>query len=262
MSTESHIAPVPIAGEKPKSALIAFGDQGIVPRTMEEAFILAKAILNSGLAPKDCKSPESVLIRIQFGAELGLSPMMSLQSVADINGRASIFGDAGKALLRARGFDIEEADIDDIRRTGVARCMVTHPRQKPVTRTYSIEDAKKAGLWGKQGPWSTNPYRQLAWRAFWFAGRDAAADVLKGIGGAEEVRDTPQTERNVTETGLAASLDAIDAPNRTESAKEGPSCEQSGPATDVHAEEPAKKPFEGDEQTRADLAASREREGA
>ena len=31
----------------------------------------------------------------------------------------------------------------------------------------------------------------MAWRAFWFAARDAAADLLKGLPSAEEVQDIP-----------------------------------------------------------------------
>lgn len=49
--------------------------------------------------------------------------------------------------------------------------------------------AKTAKLWGKEGPWTNYPYRQMAWRAFWWAARDAAADVLKGIWGVEELVD-------------------------------------------------------------------------
>ena len=52
-------------------------------------------------------------------------------------------------------------------------------------------DAKTAGLWGKDGPWRNYPWRQIAWRAFWFAARDAAADLLRGMGGFEEGVDTP-----------------------------------------------------------------------
>ena len=29
----------------------------------------------------------------------------------------------------------------------------------------------------------------MAWRAFWFAANDKAADVLKGLGGVEELQD-------------------------------------------------------------------------
>lgn len=38
----------------------------------------------------------------------------------------------------------------------------------------------------------------MAWRAFWFAARDAAADLLRGMGGAEEAADYA-TERHMGE---------------------------------------------------------------
>lgn len=202
----------PIAGAQPKSALVAFGDGGLQLNTMEQAFIFAKAVIASGLAPKDFRSAEAVLIAVQMGAEIGLAPMASLQNIAVINGKPGVYGDAGKALLRAKGFDIEELDTGAIKAGGFAKCTVTHPRQKPVTRTFSIEDARTAGLWGKQGPWTQYPYRQMAWRAFWFAARDAASDVLKGLVGAEEQHDIPAEPKNVTPPPPAARLLAIDAP--------------------------------------------------
>jgi hypothetical protein len=73
----------------------------------------------------------------------------------------------------------------------VARCTITSPRGHKTVRSFTIEDAKQAKLWGKDGPWSTYPYRQMSWRAFWFAARDSAADVLKGLQGVEELRDMP-----------------------------------------------------------------------
>jgi hypothetical protein len=39
----------------------------------------------------------------------------------------------------------------------------------------------------------------LAWRAFWFAARAVAADVLKGLGAKEELEDIePREPRNIT----------------------------------------------------------------
>src|SRR3546814_17968193 len=57
-----------------------------------------------------------------------------------------------------------------------------------------MDDAKKAGRAGKQGPWSQYPQRMLQMRARAWAMRDGFADVLKGIGIAEEVRDFPVVE--------------------------------------------------------------------
>jgi hypothetical protein len=63
----------------------------------------------------------------------------------------------------------------------------------PITSTFSVADAKAAGLWGKQGPWSQYPKRMLAMRARGFALRNAFADVLRGLVTAEEAQDYQQT---------------------------------------------------------------------
>ena len=182
-----------------KPALPAFN---LTPQTLAEAMELAKLMAESDLVPKDFHGkPGNVLVAVQMGSEIGLGPMASVQNIAVINGKPGVYGDAGKALLLAAGCLIEEADIEEIRKTGIARCRITRPNGVPTERTFSVEDAKTAQLWGKQGPWSTMPYRQMAWRAFWFAARDGAADILKGLGGGEELRDieprniTPEAER-------------------------------------------------------------------
>ena len=214
--------------------------------TMEQAFVFAKAVVASGLAPKNFQTAESVMIAVQMGAEIGLPPMQALQNIAVINGKPGVYGDAGKALLRSRGFDIEEMDTVEIQKLGFARCTITHPRQKPVTRTFSLADAKQAGLTGKQGPWTQYPHRQLAWRAFWFAARDAAPDILRGVGGVEELKDTPSEPKNVTPPASGTRLSDLDAPKQ--SAKDA-----------IIESVPDAAPFEGDEQTRRDIEESRRR---
>lgn len=170
----------------------------LVPQNLGEAMELAKIIADSDLAPKDYRSkPGNVLIAVQMGAEVGLSPMAAIQSIAVINGKPSLYGDVGKALLLQSGFVIEEDNTEVVKKSGVARCKITRPGHPPCERTFSIDDAKTAGLFKKQGPWTSYPERQMAWRAFWFAARDIAADVLKGLHGAEEVRDF--VERDITQ---------------------------------------------------------------
>lgn len=161
----------------------------LVPRNLEEAFRLAEVLANSDMVPKDYKGkPGNVLVAVQMGQELGLQPLASIQNIAVVNGKPGLYGDAGKAILLAAGCSIEEDDIRVIKERGYATCTITRSG-RTTSRTYGIDNAKTARLWGKEGPWSTNPERQMAWRAFWFAARDAAADLLKGLGGAEELRD-------------------------------------------------------------------------
>lgn len=175
----------------------------LIPQNLGQAMELAKIIADSDLAPKDYRGkPGNVLIAVQMGQEVGLSPMSAIQSIAVINGKPSLYGDVGKALLLAAGLVIEEDDVETIKKTGAGRCKITRQGHPPCERTFSIASAKTAGLWGKQGPWTLYPERQMAWRAFWFAARDIAADLLKGLSGAEEVAD--YSERDITPMAPAA----------------------------------------------------------
>lgn len=183
----------------------------LTPTTLTEAMSLAKLMAESDLVPKDYRGkPGNVLIAVQMGHEVGLQPMAAVQTIAVINGRPSLFGDSGKAILLAAGCIIEEDDAAQVRKTGVGRCKITRPGRPPVERTFSKDDAKQARLLGKEGPWSQYPERMLAWRAFWFAARDAAADLLKGLAGAEEVRDIPP-EKDMGDAQEVSKTDAVRA---------------------------------------------------
>lgn len=179
----------------------------LVPTSLDQAMQLSKLIADSDLAPKDYKGkPGNVLIAVQMGQEVGLPPMSAIQNIAVINGKPSLYGDVGKAILLAAGFIIEEDDVETIKKTGMGRCRITRPGHPPVERTFSRDSAKTAGLIGKQGPWSQYPERQMAWRAFWFAARDAAADVLKGLSGAEELRDVEMKDVTPMQSVAAAAI--------------------------------------------------------
>lgn len=168
--------------------------QAIVPTSMEEAYRLGKAVCMAGMAPKGMDTPEKCMIAIMQGMEVGLSPMQSLQRIAVVNGRPTIWGDGAMALVRASG--VCEYVRETVRGDGDARtagCVVKR-RGEPeeVTRTFSVADAKKAGLWGKQGPWTQYADRMLQMRARAFALRDVFADVLGGMYLREELEETPE----------------------------------------------------------------------
>jgi hypothetical protein len=162
------------------------------PQTFEQALTFANYLAESEMVPKNFRGkPGDCLIAMQWGYDVGLKPLQALQNIAVINGKPGLYGDAGKAVLLAAGCIIEEDDIAIVEKNARGRCKITRPGRPPTERTYSLENAKTAGLWNKEGPWRTAPWRQMAWRAFWFAARDAAADLLKGLPGAEEVLDIP-----------------------------------------------------------------------
>ena len=86
----------------------------------------------------------------------------------------------------------------------------------PSVSRFSVADAKKAGLWGKSGPWTQYPSRMLQLRARGFALRNAFADALRGLVTAEEAQDYPQGEpaKEPARAALTSSVKAV-APGMT-----------------------------------------------
>lgn len=168
---------------------------GLALATFDDAFRFAKMVSSSEFAPKDFKGkPESCLLAIQHGSEVGLSPMQSLQSIAVINGRPTIWGDAALALVQSSPVceyvrEYTEGEGDNL--TAVCEAKRRGYPQPTVSR-FSMADAKRAGLAGKSGPWTQYPARMLTLRARGFALRNAFADALRGLITAEEAQDYPQ----------------------------------------------------------------------
>lgn len=163
----------------------------LAPRNIDEAMRLADMICKSELAPKAFKGkPEDTLIAMMMGNEVGLNPLQAIQNIAVINGRPSIWGDAMLALVQNHpkfGGITESFDKGSM----TATCTVWRKGGEKHTQTFSMEDAKKAGLSGKQGPWTQYPERMLSMRARGFALRNQFADALAGLISREEAMDTP-----------------------------------------------------------------------
>ncbi len=191
-----------VTTQAPRPQIMAGGQvSALVPQSLDEAFRVASAMAASGMTPKGVDKPEQVLVAIMAGAELGFAPFQAMQSFAVINGKPNIWGDALPALLWSRGFKIKEWFDNDDEPTK-AFCRITRPDGDEIERSFSVGDAKKAGLLGKQGPWQQYQKRMLQMRARAFAARDGAADVLRGMHVAEEVQDyQPITSRRVPSEG-------------------------------------------------------------
>lgn len=178
----------------------------LAPTNMKEAMEFAGLLAKSDIVPKDYQGkPGNVLVAIQWGMEIGLQPMQAMQNIAVINGRPSIWGDAMIALVRAcPAFEYINETQDDKQ----AVCVIKRKGEPEAVRTFSLEDAKRAGLLGKSGPWTQYPKRMMQMRARSWALRDVFPDVLKGMICAEEALDSgPRDVTPVTRT--AAALERI-----------------------------------------------------
>lgn len=201
MSTELEIIPAKspetAMQTAPKKSPVAANERGLQFSSMDDMWRFCVAVVNSGQI-KDVSTPEVALIRLQAGLELGLSPIWSLTNIMVQGGRPSCWGDA---LL---GIVLNQPTCEDVIETMagsgdamVARCEVKRTGRTPVVREFSVADAKRAGLWGKSGPWSQYPQRMLQMRARSWACRDAFADALRGLSVVEEDHAKPVKGREV-----------------------------------------------------------------
>lgn len=208
-----------------KALALSYGEGGVQISSLDELFRFSQAILQSKMAPKSFDTPQKILVAVQYGAELGLSPMQSLQSLSVIGGKPALMQEPAMALVQKSG--LLDMRHDKIYGEGDERlCEVELGRQggQTIIRRFSMADAKRAKLI-RSGPWTDYPDRMLYNRAMSLALRDLFPDVLRGIGMAAEVEDyqprnvTPQSTevpftKDTPDPGvkaLQASLENIDA---------------------------------------------------
>jgi len=173
-------------------APVPFGPNGLIQfRTLDDAFRLSRAVFDSGMAPKQFGNAQAVLVAMLMGHEVGLKPMQSLWSIHVVGGTPKVWGATALALVRGSGeleaFDEDhEGDLENETRSAWVRIKRKGFSEK--TYRYSVKDAKRAELWGKDN-WKHYPDRMLLWRARGFALHDQFEDVLKGLRTVEESQD-------------------------------------------------------------------------
>jgi hypothetical protein len=164
------------------------------------------------MAPKSLDTPEKLFIALQMGAEIGLSPMQSVNNIAVVNNRPSVWGDALSAIIRR---SIVCKSLSEPKYTGKDEtrvCTVKAERTNGDTcsATFGYADAKKAGLL------SRDTYRNypddMYWRrALGRAAKQLFSDVLCGLALAEEQQDIAYADLEPSlESGDDAPLDSLD----------------------------------------------------
>lgn len=116
-------------------------------------------IHRSGLLPKHIRDARQALVISLKGAEIGLSPMVALESIYVINGKTELNAETMWALCHERcpemSYELEQADSEGV--IGKVRRSPDHPW---VPVSYTMEDAARAGLDASQ-TWRKYPADML-----------------------------------------------------------------------------------------------------
>ena len=133
---EKEIIDAEIIEEKPPEVKIV----KVMPDSAE-LMTLADTFAKSGMFPAITNQYEAAAV-IEYGRELGLKPIISLQTISVIKGRLSIESKALYALALDKGVKIKIAKKDD------KGCTLEFSKKgrDPYTTSFTAEDAKRAGL--------------------------------------------------------------------------------------------------------------------
>jgi len=228
-------------------------DGKLQPTSLDGLWRVAVILSSSGMVPNAYKGkPNDVFVGLSWGLEIGLSHNQSLQAIAVIDGKPSIYGDVGLALVRGSGklediHEFFEGEFGHDNYTAV--CEIKRKGEKRVHRSeFTIEDAKLMGKWNKptqkgyDSVWMKHPKRMLKWRARWFALRDVFGDVLKGLGIYEEVRDSIDMEQD--DSGSYTVKEPVSTTVETPQPDKKPSNVEAAPETEEKLEtEPAPEDY-------------------
>lgn len=150
----------------------------IVPINYEMMWKVSQRVTNTPFVPKALQGkPESVLACILYGAEMGIGPMQSLNSIHVIEGRASMSPELMRAMVARHGhrIDVIENSSEACEMKGIR-----HDTGSTATVKWTMADAKKAGLTGKTN-WDRYPRAMLMARCTSELCRILFPDIIAGL---------------------------------------------------------------------------------
>jgi hypothetical protein len=147
------------------------------PKDWSEARELAKIAVASKYF--SVKSPEEALVILLTGRELGLSAMQSLRGIYVVQGRPVLSAD----LMVAAVVSSTRCEYWQPITSTATECTIETKRRGapgPVRKTWTAEDAKRAGLTGKD-IWKSYPAQMLRHRCAADLAREVFPDLLMGV---------------------------------------------------------------------------------
>lgn len=209
---------------------------------IEGRMAVARYYINSGLIPKALDRPEKVLIIMALAQALDVPIMHALNSMYVVNGKPAMQADIMRALI----FRSYPDATFIIKENTAEKCTISagRPGQKPQEFSFTMDEAKQAGLLAKQGPWHQYPKAMLLARASSIAARVLFPDVLMGV-----IYTPEELGASVNEDGEVIDLTPLPV------SEASPSYKEPAPPPKPAAQAPSQKPKSSANSTRASIIA-------
>lgn len=131
--------------------------KALVP-SAENILRLADALYQSGMFP-NVKNKYGALAIIEYGRELGIQPVISLQTMSVINGKICMEAKTMMAMAERNKIGIEILE----KSKQISRVKFTKRGKEPFTEEFTIKDAERMGFL-KKSNWQLYPEEMLFWR--------------------------------------------------------------------------------------------------
>ncbi|MBV9849847.1 MAG: hypothetical protein JO250_09265 [Armatimonadetes bacterium] len=148
---------------------------------------MAGAFARSGMFA--VKSPDQALVILMRGMELGLPPATAMSGIHVIQGRAVLSADLMAAVCKASPLCLFFRLVETTDQRAVYETQrIGDPSPTPMT--FTMEDAKRAGLAGRD-TWKQYPAQMLRARCIAGLARAVFPDLLLGLYTPEEMESLP-----------------------------------------------------------------------
>jgi len=152
---------------------------------------VARALFKSGIFPA-VKNEFGAYAIVQYGHELGVGPMTALQTMSIVQGKICMAGQMMLAIALRNGVTYE------IKKHTSEICEIFFKSGNiQFTSSFSIPEAKQAGIWKAQGGWEKYPQDMLYWRAVTRGLRRVCPDAILGLYAKEELEDAPPLDAEI-----------------------------------------------------------------
>ena len=146
----------------------------LVQRDQDSPAVLARYFQQSGLFP-DLQSEAQAYVKVVAGRELGLGPLASVSGLNVIKGRVTFSANLLASMVKRHPlYDYRVADHSE----RGCRIVFTEGGEEIGVSTFTLEDAKRAGLGGQS--WQKYPQAMLFARALTQGVRWFCPDVTAG----------------------------------------------------------------------------------
>lgn len=183
------------------------------------ALALSKA---GDLIPRGFRDPNGqpnagkILLATEYGNALGVHPIVAINSIDIIEGNLTITPALMSGLVRTAGHKLRVSTAGSGQQlTATATLIRSDDPQHPFEVTWTMQDAKAAGLDGKSN-WKKYPRAMLKARAISEVCREGAEDVLMGAYVPEEMGAT------VNEAGAVIDAEIVEDEPRRDSKLDQP----------------------------------------